>query len=83
MSGELPTAAIDALRAGQKIKAIKIVREQQHIGLQQAKTQVEAHLASSADLYPILPRTHGGMGWLIWLMALGITGYMVWTQWTP
>ena len=87
MHPELPAAAIDALKEGQKITAIKIVREQQHVGLKQAKQQVDAHLATAAQLYPALshPANHTstGIGWLIWLMALGITGYLVWTQWTP
>jgi ribosomal protein L7/L12 len=47
MHPELPAAAIDALKAGQKMTAIKIVREQQHVGLKQAKQQVDAHLATA------------------------------------
>jgi hypothetical protein len=82
MHYQLPTAAIEALKAGQKITAIKIVREQQQIGLQQAKQQVDAHLTVSKQLYPALshpPRGASmGIGWFIWLAVLVIAGYLFW-----
>jgi len=38
---ELPTEALVAIRAGRKIEAIKIVREQTGMGLAEAKTLVD------------------------------------------
>lgn len=85
MHPELPAAAIDALKAGQKITAIKIVREQQQVGLKHAKQQVDDHLATAAHLYPALSHpthhTSMGIGWLIWLMALALAGYVIWGKW--
>lgn len=50
--GSFPPAAADALRRGNKIEAIRIVREHHGIGLKEAKDLVEQHaqlIAPTAD----------------------------------
>ena len=43
---QLSTAAISALHHGNKIEAIKIVREERHIGLKEAKDVVDDYVRS-------------------------------------
>jgi ribosomal protein L7/L12 len=45
-SRELPAAAIEALTKGQKIEAIKIVRQDWGLGLREAKDAVEVYVAA-------------------------------------
>jgi ribosomal protein L7/L12 len=45
----LPDDVLDALRGGNKIEAIKRLREATGLGLKEAKDLVEAHEAGSAD----------------------------------
>jgi ribosomal protein L7/L12 len=47
---ELPAAAITALHAGNKIEAIKCLREAQRLDLKNAKDRVEAYIASRPEL---------------------------------
>ncbi len=49
-SPDLPKAAIEALRHGNLIEAIKVVRQERNIGLTGAKGVVEAYLASQPAL---------------------------------
>lgn len=49
-AGGLPEAAVAALRMGNKIEAIKIVRHQRRMELKDAKDAVEAHLRSQPAL---------------------------------
>ena len=46
----LPVAAIAALQEGNKILAIKLVREARGLGLQQANDEVSAYIASRPEL---------------------------------
>jgi hypothetical protein len=46
----LPVAAIAALQEGNKILAIKIVREHTRLGLKEAHDLVSAHIASRPEL---------------------------------
>jgi ribosomal protein L7/L12 len=48
-----PVAAVASLQAGNKIEAIKIVREAQGIGLKEAKDAVEEYLSRHPDLAAI------------------------------
>jgi hypothetical protein len=45
-SPDLPKTAVQALRHGNLIEAIKVVRQERNIGLTEAKGVVEAYLAS-------------------------------------
>ncbi len=49
-SSELPKAAIQALWQGNVIEAIKVVRQERHIGLKEAKEAVETYIASEPAL---------------------------------
>ena len=49
-STDLPKAAVEALRKGNLIGAIKVVRQEQKIGLKEAKAQVEDYIASQPAL---------------------------------
>lgn len=85
--GPFPTAADQALRNGQKIEAIRIVREQTGLGLKEAKDRVEAHERSMVPTVEGLSPRNGlspgevprssGMGWwlLILLVIAGAAGY--------
>lgn len=47
---DLPAAAIEALVRGQKIEAIKIVRENRGLGLKESKDAVDQYLKTRPDL---------------------------------
>ena len=49
-SSDLPKTAVEALRHGNLIGAIKVVRQERKIGLKEAKEEVEAYLASQPAL---------------------------------
>lgn len=49
-SSDLPRAAVETLRRGNLIEAIKIVRQERKIGLKEAKAQVEEYIASQPAL---------------------------------
>jgi ribosomal protein L7/L12 len=50
MPPALPAAALTALQHGNKIDAIRLVREERKIGLKEAKTLVEAYVESEPTL---------------------------------
>jgi ribosomal protein L7/L12 len=50
---EMPTEALVALRAGRKVEAIRIVREQTGMGLAEAKTLVDR---AAGDFSPQAPQ---------------------------
>ena len=54
----LPPEAVDALRAGNKIEAIKRVREATGVGLAEAKALVEAYEKGGAAHVPFRPHPH-------------------------
>ena len=49
-SESLPEAAVAALSQGNKIEAIKILREAQHIGLKESKDAVEEYIRTQPAL---------------------------------
>jgi len=49
-SSDLPKAAVETLRRGNLIEAIKIVRQDRNIGLKEAKALVEDYIASQPAL---------------------------------
>jgi len=78
-SEALPPEAIDALQRGNKIEAIKLVREAQKLDLKDAKDKVDVYVRND----PVLQQkfaaaqaeTTGSLvRWLI-LIALAIAGY--------
>jgi hypothetical protein len=79
-SPDLPKAAIDVLWQGNLIGAITVVRRERNLGLQEAKGQVEAYIASQPALKKKLDKVlataqqrfiRWGIGFLI--LAAGIT----------
>lgn len=49
-SSDIPKAAVEALRHGNVIEAIQVVRRERNIGLKEAKEEVEAYLVSQPAL---------------------------------
>lgn len=81
----LPPMAVEALRMGNKIEAIKIVRVESNIGLKEAKDRVEDYVRRDPVLQQALPRAQaearrGVMGWLAVLFVLGLGAYYLLTK---
>lgn len=71
----LPPLAVTALMKGQKIAAVKIVREEQGIQLTEAKEVVEDYIRSDPVIQAELKNVRlnrSGFGWIILLIGLGI-----------
>lgn len=49
-SPDLPKAAVEALRRGDLIEAIKVVRQERNVSFKEAKEVVEVHIASQPAL---------------------------------
>lgn len=78
---ELPAAVISALRQGNKIEAIKLLRQERGIDLKTAKGAVDACLSAQPALRERLAAAQAekGRGCLIWvilLVTLSIAGYL-------
>ena len=71
---DLPTEAIAELEAGRKIEAIKIVREQERLGLKEAKLRVEGWVRDNPGRVP--ERQASGAGWFGWLLSGAILGWL-------
>ena len=76
----LPTAAIAALHRGNKIEAIKIVREEQHIGLKEAKDIVDEALRAQPALQSAVDAAGAGTGqklfwWLVIIAGAAFLAY--------
>lgn len=77
-SGQLPSSVIAALQKGNKIEAIRLLREQTGLGLKEAKDAVEAPermtLGQSA---PAAMRVSGNVVWVLVALAIAaaLLGY--------
>ncbi len=79
----LPADVLTALEQGQKIEAIKRLRNATGLGLKEAKEAVEACEASAdasrvkaAGLAPgEVPKTSGAGRWLVALVLMGLAAY--------
>ena len=68
---ELPADVIDAMKRGQKIEAIRLLREQTELGLAEAKQAVEAHEAANpAPRQSAAPGAVSGSGGAVWLILV-------------
>ena len=47
---ELDVDVIDAIQSGQKIQAIKLLRERRNIGLKEAKEVVDSYIVQNPDI---------------------------------
>lgn len=79
-AGELPQAAVAALRKGHTIEAIKIVRKERGLDLRDAKAAVDQYVRADPLLERSLRATQaearrGGVVWVLLLLALAVAGY--------
>ena len=77
---DLPAEAVTALWQGNKIAAIKIVRQAHHIDLKAAKHKVDEYLSNEPALQQKLATVqteslHGLIRWLFVIGVLAIAGY--------
>lgn len=71
---DLPAEVIAALERGQKIEAIKLLRELKGIGLKEAKEAVDDYTSErQPGSVPVVQSGgHGGIFWLLGLLVLGV-----------
>ena len=78
-AGALASNVIEALRRGNKIEAIRLVREQTGLGLKEAKDAVDAYESTHPKTSSTSPgQVSGGgsgMRWLIALVVAAVVGY--------
>jgi hypothetical protein len=67
----LPDNIVAALKRGNKIEAIKLLREQTGIGLKEAKDAIEAS-GIEPDNAPSPGEVRGGAGMVRWLVVLAV-----------
>lgn len=78
----LPPAAVAALQAGNKIEAIRMVREARNLGLKEAKDAVDAYLATQPALQASLAERakeaqQMALRWLAGVVLLLVALYFV------
>ncbi|HVY05476.1 MAG TPA: hypothetical protein VHB46_05830 [Burkholderiales bacterium] len=76
----LSLAAIAAIRNGKLIQAIKIVRQDEGIGLKEAKDRVDAYMRANPELQP--PPGQSGMRnnaawWIVAIVGAAILAYVL------
>ena len=80
--GDLPPAAVEALRKGRTIDAIRILRQERALDLRDAKQAVDQYVRAN----PVLERSlreaqaeanRGCVVWVLGLLALAVAGYYV------
>ena len=72
----LPPEAVRALVNGNKIEAIKLVREAHKIDLKTAKTVVESYIEIHPELKSLSSRRDASrQGWLLWIVVAAL---LVW-----
>lgn len=80
---DLPKAAVEALRHGNLIGAITVVRQERNLGLKEAKETVEAYVASQPALKKKMDQVLANaqrrlIRWLIGILAVAAgIGYLV------
>lgn len=82
---ELPPAAVQALLRGQKIEAIKIVREQRATGLKEAKHMVDRYVAADPSLAARMRSNQVNISGaqlfrFVAIVALLVAAYLWWNQ---
>ena len=76
----LPDNVVDALRRGNKIEAIKLLREQTGAGLKEAKDAVDAAVDTLGIEGPAKsPGEISARGKIPWLILLVVIGFLVYT----
>lgn len=82
MSQPLPPGVVEALQQGQKIEAIRLMREQSGLGLKESKEAVEAYERTRAptlsDLSPgQVGDTGSGIWWVVVLVLVCVAGFLI------
>ncbi|WP_371136059.1 ribosomal protein L7/L12 [Pseudomonas sp.] len=69
----LPVEVVAALERGQKIEAIKLLRELRGMGLKEAKDAVDGYTSErrAGGVSVVQSGGHGGIFWLLGLLVLG------------
>lgn len=75
-AGALSANVIEALRRGNKIEAVRLVREQTGMGLKESKDAVDEYQRTHAAPTDISPGQVRGGGAMRWLVALGVAGLL-------
>ena len=77
-SGMLPPVVLDALRKGNKLDAIRLLREHSGLSLKDAKDAVERHMGSMGDMAGLAQESPGQVReshtWL-WLIAAALVAF--------
>ncbi|MDX1487435.1 MAG: hypothetical protein R3268_04490 [Acidiferrobacterales bacterium] len=76
-SNDLPPSAVEALRQGRKIEAIRIVRRVRGFDLNQAKNAVDAFVKSEPALSASMRRPRGDTGVGRLILAAVLVGLVV------
>ncbi len=82
---DIPASVVAALSQGQKIEAIKLLREANAIGLKEAKDAVEEYIKSRPELSMRLAAMQkesikGFFRWVIILVVLSLMAYWLLTR---
>jgi hypothetical protein len=85
VKSRLSEGAISALQRGNKIEAIKLVREERGLGLKEAKDEVEEYLRTQPSLQTTfataqIQASRSILMWLLVLIAGGILLYIFLTK---
>ena len=77
---DLPQVAVEALRKGKKIEAIKILRQERGLDLRDAKQAVDRYVRANPALERSLRATQaeanrGCVVWVLGMLALAAAGY--------
>lgn len=78
----LSPQAIAALMAGRTIEAIKVVREEQRLGLKEAKDLVDEYVAAHPELRTMMasaPRNVSSTP-ILWLLVVALLAWLAWRQ---
>lgn len=78
---QLPLAVLGALRRGDKIEAIKLLREDQQIGLKEAKAEIDRYLQANPALLQQMQAKQAAMihrlqFWVLVLLVVAILAYV-------
>ena len=74
----LPPDAVRALVAGNKIEAIKLVRQAHKVDLKTAKGVVDAYVELHPDIQAqIENQRHSRQGWVVWLVVAALVAWLI------
>ncbi len=80
----LPAQAIAALRQGNKIEAIKIVRAERGLGLKEAKDAVDAYAGQDPQLKAAFAassaRSKRSLGWIVAASVAALIAWLVFAR---